>query len=67
MDALSGHADEAEILRWLATFQRPPTRTFIVHGETNSAQALERSIRQRSNWETAIPIMGDRWTLDDEL
>jgi len=65
VDALSGHADENEILRWLANFQRPPARTFIVHGETQSAQALQRTIQERLDWKTAIPIMGDQWTLNE--
>ncbi len=63
VDALSGHADEAEILRWLSAFCQPPARTFIVHGELASAQALQRAIQQRLGWETAIPLQGDRWTL----
>ncbi|NOZ49801.1 MAG: MBL fold metallo-hydrolase [Chloroflexi bacterium] len=63
-DALSGHADENELLRWLTTFQRPPTRTFIVHGEMTSSQALQRTIHQRLQWKTTIPIMGDQWTLN---
>ncbi len=63
VDALSGHADEVEILRWLSAFQQPPARTFIVHGEATSAQALQKAIQQRLGWETAIPIQGDRWTL----
>lgn len=64
VDALSGHADENGILRWLGTFQHPPARTFLVHGETKSTQALERTIKGRLGWKTTIPIMGDRWTLD---
>ncbi len=64
VDALSGHADENGILRWLGTFQHPPARTFLVHGEVKSAQALERTIKERLGWKTTIPAMGDQWTLD---
>ncbi len=64
VDALSGHADENGILRWLGTFKHPPARTFLVHGETKSAQALQLTIKERLGWKTTIPVMGDRWTLD---
>ncbi len=63
VDALSGHADEDELLRWLATFQRPPSRTFIVHGETTASQALRDAIHQQLKWNTAIPGLGEQWIL----
>ncbi|HSF46006.1 MAG TPA: MBL fold metallo-hydrolase, partial [Chitinophagaceae bacterium] len=36
---LSGHADRDELLTWLDGFQQPPSMTFVVHGEIESAGA----------------------------
>ncbi len=64
VDALSGHADENGILRWLSTFQNSPARTFLVHGEVKSAQALQSAIGEKLGWKTTIPVIGDQWTLN---
>jgi len=47
IDALSAHAGQDEILRWLDGFERPPRATYLVHGEPPAAQALERLVRAR--------------------
>jgi metallo-beta-lactamase family protein len=47
IDALSAHAGQDEILRWLAGFARPPRITYLVHGEPEAATALERLVRAR--------------------
>lgn len=47
---LSAHADSDEILRWLSGFDRPPTHTFIVHGEPDAADALRLRIKDELGW-----------------
>ena len=36
---------------------------FIVHGEMDSAQALQYAIQERFSWNTVIPNWGDQWPL----
>ena len=60
IDALSGHADQEELIRWLGGFTRPPQQTFLVHGEPSAAQELGRQIRGRLGWSAQIPGEGDR-------
>ena len=55
VDALSGHADQAELLRWLDGFRRPPSETFLVHGEPHSARGLRDAIEAKLGWKTTIP------------
>jgi metallo-beta-lactamase family protein len=55
LEAFSGHADSTEIMRWLRAFKKPPKRTFIVHGEAESSQALADEIHRSLGWETHIP------------
>ena len=62
-DAYSAHADRAEILRWLRGFTRPPTMTYIVHGEPRAAAALKDAIGQELRWPATVAEDGQRVTL----
>ncbi len=53
--SMSAHADSLELMRWLGGFKRPPARTFIVHGEPEAMDALDRSIAEHLGWPTMIP------------
>jgi metallo-beta-lactamase family protein len=53
--AFSGHADCAEILRWLEKFRKPPKTTFVVHGEEEASKALAAEIERKLGWKTRIP------------
>jgi metallo-beta-lactamase family protein len=55
----SGHADAAEILRWLGHLDAPPRSIFLVHGEPEASAGLAGTIRRRLGWETRIPALGD--------
>jgi len=59
----SAHADYSEILAWLMGFNRPPLRTFIVHGEPEAAASLAQKIRSTFGWEVTIPQFGERFEL----
>ena len=61
--SLSAHADQSEIIDWLRGFKSPPQRTFIVHGEPHSADALRVRIKDSLGWELCIPDMGSRFEL----
>jgi metallo-beta-lactamase family protein len=49
-DALSAHADQAELLRWLKGFAKPPHMTYCVHGEPQAAAALQKAIEEQLRW-----------------
>jgi len=57
---LSAHADQDALLDWLGGFRRPPKRTFVVHGESTSAEALREEIRRRLGWQSSVPSRGQR-------
>jgi metallo-beta-lactamase family protein len=61
-DALSAHADQAEIIRWLRGFSRPPGMTYCVHGEPSAAAALRDAIEQQLGWRCAVAA--DRQQID---
>lgn len=47
---LSAHADQAALLGWLGGFKRPPGRTFIMHGEAETAALFADLVRQQLGW-----------------
>jgi metallo-beta-lactamase family protein len=55
IDAMSAHADQSEILRWLGGFSRPPRRVFIVHGEPDAQDVLRAKIAATLGWEAHCP------------
>ncbi len=56
---LSAHADQAGLLAWLQGFRVPPTRTFVVHGETETALGFAKLIHSKLGWQTEVPVRGD--------
>lgn len=64
INSMSAHADSQEILRWLRGFSKPPTRTFLVHGEPDAMDALGASIERELGWKTRMPTHGERVELE---
>jgi metallo-beta-lactamase family protein len=63
VSGLSAHADQGELLRWLAPLPAPK-RTFIVHGEPGPAAAFGEALTQRGHRAVA-PAIGDTFELDE--
>jgi metallo-beta-lactamase family protein len=59
-DALSAHADRDELLRWLGGFERPPSVTYLVHGEPDAANALAATIAHRLGWAVRVARDGEQ-------
>lgn len=47
---LSAHADQDALLGWLSHFRRAPQRTFVVHGEPETAGIFAAAIHDRLGW-----------------
>jgi metallo-beta-lactamase family protein len=61
---LSCHADYDETLAWLMGFNKPPRKTFIIHGETSASESLAAKIRARYNWNVSIPRLNESFLVD---
>ena len=59
LDGISAHADQAEIVRWLTGFTKPPKTTYLVHGEVASMEALKKAIGDALGWHVEIPQMNE--------
>lgn len=64
ISGFSGHADYNEILAWLMGFNKPPQKTFLVHGEPDASASLAAKIRSHFGWEVIIPKFGESFELE---
>jgi metallo-beta-lactamase family protein len=64
ISGFSGHADYDEIMAWLMGFNRPPEKTFLVHGEPEASEVLAEKIRLQFGWDVVVPEFGDSFELD---
>ncbi|MFZ1101412.1 MAG: MBL fold metallo-hydrolase RNA specificity domain-containing protein, partial [Hyphomicrobiaceae bacterium] len=55
LEALSAHADYAEILDWLKHFKEPPRTTYLTHGEPQAADQLRQRIERQLHWDCYVP------------
>ncbi|WKN29678.1 MBL fold metallo-hydrolase [Porifericola rhodea] len=68
IDGLSAHADKNELLKWVSTLQEAPKRTFIVHGEIESAGALQRTLSDDLGWSNVhVPDYMEQYQLFQNL
>ncbi len=54
LEQFSDHADTPELLEWLHTFKQRPLTTYLVHGEPDSAKALQEAITKSLGWNVEI-------------
>jgi len=58
------HADQEELVAWLASAPRPPDTAFIVHGEPDASDALRTRVSTELGWTAVVPSVGERVRLD---
>ena len=60
LDGFSAHADQNGLIEWVSHMQNPkPAKVFIVHGESQSQEALKERIQKECGEEVYIPFRGD--------
>ena len=63
LDGFSAHADQNELVSWVAKLEPKPKRIFLVHGEIGPAEALAVKLRERIGAEVAIPEKNQEFVL----
>jgi len=63
LEGYSAHADQNELLHWLAGFKKLPEKIFITHGEELVAESFARLVQDRFHVETLVPCMGEAFDL----
>jgi metallo-beta-lactamase family protein len=56
---LSSHADQAELIGWLAQLTTTPSNIFLVHGEEEALQAMKDKIEEVYHWHVTIPKLNE--------
>ena len=59
LKGISGHADAAELVRWLSSMSAPPRTVFVTHGEEDAALALAARIERERRFPTHVPELGE--------
>jgi len=60
LQGLSAHADQAELLRWVAALPGPPPRIFLNHGEDPPRKALAAALADAGSVRPELPLGEDR-------
>lgn len=59
IDGFSAHADQGDLLNWIAQAKGRLKKVFVVHGEEDSSLALAEGIRQLGVTKVIVPEPGD--------
>ena len=62
---LSAHADRDGLISWLRGLARAPGRSFVVHGERETAFSFGDTLRKVLGWSSVdVPQRGDAYTIE---
>jgi metallo-beta-lactamase family protein len=62
---LSAHGDQKDLLEWLSEIKTPPKNVFIVHGESQAADAFRTKLHDTYGWNCTIPKLYDIIKIED--
>ncbi len=63
LDGFSAHADQRELLEWVARLDPVPRTIFLVHGEPKPAEVLAGLLRERTGATVHVPEKGQEFPL----
>ena len=63
LNGVSGHADQAGLLRWLDAMERKPARVFVNHGDDENCETLAGLIADRFRIPADAPFSGSSFDL----
>jgi len=59
LESLSAHADQQELLQWMADVKNIPEGVFLIHGEPSALDAFRVKIRDVHGWQVHIPKLNE--------
>lgn len=63
IDGISGHADQAGLIKWVSAFEEKPDHVFLVHGEEESCICFGELLEKQFGLRTAAPFSGSAFDL----
>ena len=64
IQGFSAHADRDELLKWLSNLSANPRHVFITHGEFKAAEQFSDFLREKTGYDTSVPIYGTKVRLE---
>jgi metallo-beta-lactamase family protein len=61
--AMSGHADQKEMIDWLTNITPVPQKVFLVHGENGAREAMRVKLESTFSWNVALPKVSEEFEL----
>lgn len=62
LGGFSAHAGQSQLIEWASQFTSKP-ELYLVHGELEKMQSLQKVLSDRLSWKANIPEPGDRIAL----
>ncbi len=63
IDGYSAHADESELLDFIAAIPKKPKHVFVVHGEPDATKAMAAGLSRLGIGNVVIPARGERFEI----
>ena len=63
LPGISGHADRDGLIRWAGGLERPPVKTFVVHGEDEVTDSFAETLRSELGFDADAPFSGTVYDL----
>tara|TARA_R110001599_G_scaffold19503_2_gene74623 strand:+ start:16740 stop:18116 length:1377 start_codon:yes stop_codon:yes gene_type:complete len=63
IEGLSAHGDQNDLIDWVSEIEGQPEEVFIIHGETEQAEALSKALRDKKGWSSQLPKLNQTITL----
>lgn len=57
LEGLSAHGDQNDLLSWLNKMNTAPKHVFIIHGEKDQAEALQKKLQEEKQWTAQLPFL----------
>lgn len=61
IDGFSGHADMNELTNWVGAMKKRPQKTWLVHGETESSEAFQQTLKDKFDMDVHVPYPSNRF------
>lgn len=61
INGFSGHADVDELVNWVGAMKKRPEKTWLVHGEVESSEALQKTLTDKFGMEVHVPYPTNRF------
>lgn len=61
INGFSGHADVNELCDWVGAMKKRPEKTWLVHGEVESSEALQQTLTDKFGMDVNVPYPTNRF------